>query len=300
VKVVEAGNITRAAEQLNVAQPALGLQIRQLEQDLGVDLLLRHSRGVAPTEAGRILFERASTILGQIEETRREISRLVVPTQEMLRLGLSPSIMLQLGPEMLLDARDEMPGVFLSLVEELSFALSEGVERGELDMAFAYEVSERAGLDIRPVLREELLFVTARKGDAVAETITLREALTQDLVLAGGRDIVRRLVEAEAEKLSIKLRVTLEAQSISAMKSLVARGAAACIMPYGTAVEELKAGVLTSRRIVHPAILRTLYLVRPARPAAFHHLDSIERFLCRIQQRLSDSLGTLARPASAE
>ena len=53
VSVVEAGNMTRAAEQLHVAQTALGMQIRQIEEDLGVALLVRHSRGVEPTKAGR-------------------------------------------------------------------------------------------------------------------------------------------------------------------------------------------------------------------------------------------------------
>jgi DNA-binding transcriptional LysR family regulator len=55
VTVVEAGNMTRAAEQLHVAQTALGMQIRQMEEDLGVALLVRHSRGVEPTKAGSLL-----------------------------------------------------------------------------------------------------------------------------------------------------------------------------------------------------------------------------------------------------
>jgi hypothetical protein len=59
VSVVEAGNMTRAAEQLHVAQTALGMQIRQIEEDLGVALLVRHSRGVEPTEAGSFLHGRA-------------------------------------------------------------------------------------------------------------------------------------------------------------------------------------------------------------------------------------------------
>jgi LysR family nitrogen assimilation transcriptional regulator len=55
-KVVEVGNMTKAAEQLHIALPALGQQMRQLEESLGVPLLVRHSRGVAPTEAGSLVF----------------------------------------------------------------------------------------------------------------------------------------------------------------------------------------------------------------------------------------------------
>ena len=59
IGVVEAGNMTRAAERLHVAQTALGMQIRQIEEELGVPLLVRHSRGVEPTKAGKLLHARA-------------------------------------------------------------------------------------------------------------------------------------------------------------------------------------------------------------------------------------------------
>jgi LysR family nitrogen assimilation transcriptional regulator len=298
VRVIEVGNITRAAEQLNVAQPALGLQIRQLEQELGVDLLVRHSRGVLPTEAGRILFDRANTILQLVQETQQEIKSLGTIEREVVALGLTPSIMLQIGSDMLLDAREAMPGVFLSLSEELSFVLVEALERGELDLAFAYEVTERPGLVLQPILREELVYVAAPSKAPAGETITFSETLNQDLVLAGEKDSIRRLVEASAERLSLQVHVPFEAQSVSAMKAVVSRGAAASIMPYGTAIEELKRGTLVSRRITEPAITRTLYLIRSSRRGMFKHEAEIESFLIRVQERLLMSLGRLASPLS--
>jgi LysR family transcriptional regulator, nitrogen assimilation regulatory protein len=298
VRVIEVGNITRAAEQLNVAQPALGLQIRQLEQELGVDLLVRHSRGVLPTEAGRILFDRANTILQLVQEAQQEIKSLGTIEREVVALGLTPSIMLQIGSDMLLDARESMPGVFLSLSEELSFVLVEALERGELDLAFAYEVTERPGLVLQPILREELVYVAAPSKAPAGETITFSEALNQDLVLAGEKDSIRRLVEASAERLSLPVHVPFEAQSVSAMKAVVSRGAAASIMPYGTAIEELKRGMLVSRRITEPAITRTLYLIRSSRRGTFKHEAEMESFLIRVQERLLMSLGRLANPVS--
>lgn len=296
VKVVEVGNITRAAELLNVAQPALGLQIRQLEQDLSVDLLVRHSRGIAPTAAGRLLFERASGILEQVEHTKNEVRTLGEVAQETFTLGLSPSIMMQFGPELLISGPGEMPGVFLSLVEELSFVLGEALERGELDAAFAYEVPERPGIDRRAILREELLFVTAPGAAPQSSTIRFADALSGDLVQAGGRDMVRKLVEHEAQKLSLPVRVPFEASSISAMKAMVTRGIAASIMPFGTAAEELRAGLLVSRRIEDPHILRTLYLIRPTRRKPSKNEAAIDRFLDGIQARLLEALGELSRP----
>ncbi len=279
-----------------MAQPALGLQIRQLEQDLGVDLLVRHSRGVLPTEAGALLHERALSILRQIEATRTDVQALGQSTRETLTLGLSPSLMLQIGPDLLLDAREQMPNVFLSLVEELSFILVETLERGELDITFAYEAAERVGLERRPILEEELLFVTAPAQKTAGGPITFTEALSFDLVLPGPRDLIRRLVQAEADRQGLSLRVPFEAQSISAMKAMAARGAAASIMPYGTAIDELRKGTLVSRRIERPAIKRSLYLLRSLKRPGFRHQAEIDRFLERAQERLFASLGDLATP----
>jgi LysR family nitrogen assimilation transcriptional regulator len=297
IKVIEAGNITRASEQLLVAQPALGLQIRLLERDLGVALLVRHSRGVAATAAGRLLYERATGIVQSVEETRRAVMALDASQCETVVLGLTPSIMNQVGPDLLIDARDQAPNVFISLVEEMSFALVEALERGEVDLALAYDVPERQSLYRRPLLAEEVLFVTAPGGPAAA-TIAFAEALRHDLVLAGERDPVRRTVQMEAERRALPIKVSFEAQSISVMKSVVARGHAASFMPYGSAIDELRNGTLVARRVTDPTIRRTLYMVRPSKHSPFQQEDAIQGVLGRAQQRLVASLGTLVEVAA--
>src|SRR3954454_14862398 len=94
VAVVEAGKMTRAADQLHVAQTALGMQIRQLEEDLGVALLVRHSRGVEPTKAGSLLHLRAISILKEVEEARKEVRACEREDSEVIRLGITPALML--------------------------------------------------------------------------------------------------------------------------------------------------------------------------------------------------------------
>lgn len=242
------------------------------------------------------MFERAVEILRQVDDLQRTLKTVTDDAPETVTLGLPPSIMLQLGADLLLDAREEVPGMFLSLVEELSFVLLETLERGELDAAFAYEVGEHPGIERRAILHEELLLVTAPDQSEDGDRISFAEAIGRDLVQAGGRDMVRRLVASEAERLSLPLHIPFEASSISAMKAIVARGAAASIMPYGIAAQEIKDGLLKSRRIDNPPIRRTLYLVRPTHHHTFRSEAALERFFHRIHQRLLDSLGVLARP----
>ena len=72
-KVVETGSFTAAAEMLHVSQPALGMQIRKLEDELGTKLLHRHSRGIAPTEAGRLIAHHAEAMIAHAARARQEV-----------------------------------------------------------------------------------------------------------------------------------------------------------------------------------------------------------------------------------
>ncbi len=308
VKVVECGSMTKAAEQLRIAQPALGLQVRQMEEDLGVALLERHSRGVLPTLAGQLLYERGRQILAMDEAVRREVQSFGSTIAEAITLGLTPSLMQILAADLLIDARKELPGVMLHLVEELSFVLVDALERNEIDLALAYEVGDLPNLTRMPLLHEELLLVTRPEGVPVAaaadgispEPISLAEALGRDLVLAGKRDTVRQLVDAAAAALSLNVRLAFEVQSVQAQKTLVANGLAASIMPYGTAIDELLGGRLVGRRIKEPRIARTLYLIRPAKRAPFRNEVALSQLLERMRARLCEVLGPLARPVGRD
>ncbi len=261
-KVVEAGNITAAAEMLNLAQPALGAQIRQLEKELGVELIVRHSRGVSPTPAGKLLYRHAQRILDSVELAKQEVSALKSSKQFQLRLGVSPSMVLVMGPDLLMDAAREMPDIMISLEEERSPVLLDALENGQLDIAFLYNVDERPGLERRALLEEDFLLFTAPSKASEDDTVGFAEALRHDLVIGGERSGVRQVVESEAKRLSLEVRLAYEVHSVTSMKTMVARGTASTIMPYSLLANELRSGVLAGRRIVRPQLTRTLYIVR--------------------------------------
>jgi LysR family nitrogen assimilation transcriptional regulator len=185
-RIVEAGNITRAAEQLFVAQPALGMQIRQLEDSLGVELLSRHSRGVAPTRAGQALYERACEILSLVEQAEQQVAAAGRFDSEVVVLGLTNGFMNIVGRELILKARQSLPRVRLEIVEERSAVLVDVLERHEIDMALAYEVHERPGLVRVPLVEEEMLFVVgggAGKGRILSKSIDFASVTKRELVM---------------------------------------------------------------------------------------------------------------------
>jgi LysR family nitrogen assimilation transcriptional regulator len=295
VKVVEVGNMTRAAEGLFVAQPALGMQIRQLEEDLGVALLIRHSRGVEPTPAGALLHARALAILKLVDETRKEVSAHDQGSSEAIRLGLTPMLMLVLGPEVVVNVRDRVPQVFLSLVEEMSHVLVDALSRGEIDLALAYDVPDLPHLARTELLREDLVLVTLpglRKGQPIA----FAEAMDESLVLPESRDTVREVVIRTARDLGLEPKIAFEVRSIPGIKSLILRGAAAGILPYGAVIEEVRGGKLDARQIIAPPLRRTLYLAASNKRARFKNELALTGVIRSSLSSLIDMLGPLAHP----
>ena len=259
--------MTSAAQALNVAQPALSSQIRHLETELGVELIVRHSRGVNPTKAGELLYRHAEKILASVDQAARELQAFNSVHQRHLRLGTCPSMVMVLGPDLLIDTRQKMPDLTISLMEERSIDLLNAIDHEQLDVALLYDVESGPDLKREALIEEDLLLVTAPSSRPPDQTVSFAEALRCDLALGGERSVLRQIIESEARRLSLELRISYEIHSVSSMKALVARGAAATIMPFSLAAEELASGKLAGWRIDRPALTRTLYAVRNRNPA---------------------------------
>lgn len=293
VKIVELGNMTRAAESLFVAQPALGMQIRQLEERLGVSLLIRHSRGVEPTPAGALLYERALAILNLVDKTGAEVSARDRVSTEAVRLGLTPMLMLVIGPELLVKVRDLIPKVSLSLIEEMSHVLIDALARGETDLALAYDVPDVPHLTRTELLREDLAFVaqsSARNGQPICFAATMRE----QLALPEKGDTVRDLVERSSRDLGLEPKLAFEVRSVTAIKNLILRGAAAGILPFGSVIDEVRGGRLDARPIVAPPLRRSLFLVAKSKRNRFECEPELTDVIRSSLTTLTDVLGPLA------
>lgn len=257
-------------------------------------LLVRHSRGVTPTRSGQVLYERACEILRIVENTKNEIMGFAGSERESLILGITPGLTNVMGRKIFVDAREALPDVHLSMVEEMSYVLIEALERDEIDLAIAYEVADRPALLRAPLLVEELVFVAAPKtAEGLGDTIEMADVLERELVLAGERDPVRQLVVGAAERLALPLKVGYEATSVSMMKSLVMRGDAASVMPRGSVGAEIDTGRLVGLRIVNPVVSRTLYLVRSSRRAPFQAEAEISDFLFAMVDSFAERMGNL-------
>ena len=112
---------------------------------------------MTPTQAGRLLHERARAILADVDRARIDVRALGQRDRDHLALGVPPSIVLMLGSDLMTSARADMPNVSTSLIEERTPVLLEALGRGQVNVAWLYNIEDAPGLDRRAVLEEDFL-----------------------------------------------------------------------------------------------------------------------------------------------
>ena len=132
--VAEERNFTRAAERLHIAQPALSRQVRELERELGVELLSRTTHKVEPTEAGRMLLERGPGLLDAADSLWRGVRAFADGRMGSVSLGYGMSAGYDTAPQLLLAMGDEAPGIEVSARVMVFADIVDGVAAGTLDV----------------------------------------------------------------------------------------------------------------------------------------------------------------------
>lgn len=157
LRVAERGNFTRAAEELNISQPALSRSIQKLEEELGQPVFERKTRSVALTDAGTLLQSRAQQILALIEDTKAEISDDGRSGQ--IRIGAIPTIAPFFLPNLLRQFSTEFPAASIIVQEDTTDHLLKRCTQGEIDLAILALPVPAKYLEIEELFQEELLLV---------------------------------------------------------------------------------------------------------------------------------------------
>lgn len=290
-RIADLGNMTRAAETLNVAQTALGLQIRNLEAELGVQLIERHSRGIRLTEAGALFHGRLRDVFAALDDAIADVRAAGTADHTPVYIGLTPSILSMLGPGLFELAGEMSADHPVKFVEALSFNLVAAMRREELDFALAFNVGASPGI-VRTALLEEKLFLITAGGDAQAGVpVSFQNVIRSDLALPGRQDIIWTIVHETAAYLSLPVNVAFEVQSTSAIKRLIERGVATSVMPYGIVASEVRDGVLSARPIDNSRVVRTLFLIQPPSSPRVSRASGARTVIREIARRYASALG---------
>jgi DNA-binding transcriptional LysR family regulator len=260
IEIVEAQSITRAATRLARAQPGLSQLISKLEEEIGHILLVRHARGIEPTQAGYILYRHAKVVLTQIETAFREIDDLSVEPRGLVRLGLPPSISHKLAIPLLKVISVEFPLITLRLVESMSETIHDLLNEGELELACSFNPQPNQTWEHEELFQQTLYCVQSRHRGLLADTINCRDALSKPLVLPSRPHNLRISVDTVAEKLECLPHIVHEADSVGLILDLVTAQMGATILPMDAFEVAIQERGLAAALIIDPEISRRLYL----------------------------------------
>jgi LysR family nitrogen assimilation transcriptional regulator len=228
VAIVDAGSLTAAADAIAIAQPALTRQLRELEKDLGVQLLHRTPRGVHLTQAGATLYEASCRILADAEQVREQLTgREHRIRQASVVLGISPTLARLLVPGVFEQCRRSPDDVKVTVREAFTPVLLDWLERGVIDIAVVTNPEPGRALTMHMLLGEPFALVTA-VSRGLKPVISLTELARIPVLMT---TLHRGIVEFQLAPLGGRLNVQSEIDSVEAIREMVLQGQGATLMP---------------------------------------------------------------------
>ncbi|MCI4663004.1 MAG: LysR substrate-binding domain-containing protein [Neomegalonema sp.] len=287
VAIAKHGSFSKAALYLRIAQPALSQHVRNMEEELGMPLFHRLSRGVTPTEAGERMLVKANAILSDFNALPDFVRGKEHAPAGPVHIGLPGTVSEILALPLIETALEAFPDVQIRVAEAMSGFVLEWLRRGEIDLAIIYSGANPAGVRTTPILNEQLhLFAAPSLAPAhlrPGQEIGIDEATAHDLILPSVTHGLRDLVNEAASRAGETIKTSIETDSYRQIKHLAARGLGFAILPENAIRPMLDAGELVSWPIRRADLGRQVYLAmsteRPlssaARAIAQHSVNTI-------------------------
>ncbi|HWI41460.1 MAG TPA: LysR substrate-binding domain-containing protein [Verrucomicrobiae bacterium] len=225
VEIARTGSFTRAAERLHVAQPAVSMAVRRLEEELEVLLFSRREKRVSLTGEGEVFLRHAERILENCRSAETEMAELKGLSRGEVRVGIPPMMSSYYFPRVIRDFRERYPNLQLSVYGDGAARIQQMIARGEIDMGVIAGPRVPEGLRARRFLREEIVAcVPAAHPLAAAGSVSAAVFLREPLVLFKGGYYMRELMDDLMRGSGGAPRVVFETNLFSLIRSLVKEG----------------------------------------------------------------------------
>jgi LysR family hca operon transcriptional activator len=234
VAVAEAGSLTvAAARKLHTSQPSLSRQIRDLEAEVGAELLRRSARGIELTPAGRAFLDHARAALSQVEAAAEAARRVAHPAKPCFVIGFLTGHELTWMPEALQILHDALPNIDVMVSSQYSPLLADGLAKGKIDVAFLRREKGIAGLAFRLLVKEPLMVILPSDHPLAA-----RKAISpQDLVgetfvaVSDTAPVLRVVIDNYLKRSGVDIKPAHEADHLAMGMSLIASTRGVGLLP---------------------------------------------------------------------
>jgi len=267
--VCAAGSISKAAQTMYIAQPAMSMHIKGLEEGLGLRLFERTAQGVKPTAAGLRLERHARTLLAQFGQALDDVRRMDAAPSGPLNVGLPQSMAKLLTVPLVNGTLARWPEVRLQVAELSTGYIPQQLLQGQIDIGITFQKHGSSGLVYEPLADETLVLIAppgrlAAKGRAAHALPRVRFAALAHypLILPAPEHGLRILLDKLSAAHHLQLAPVAQVNAIHQIIDLVADGVGCSLLSYAAVFQEIKSGKLSAAEISHPAISRPVYIAR--------------------------------------
>jgi DNA-binding transcriptional LysR family regulator len=245
-------HLGRAAEQLDLSQPALSRSIQKLEEELGLPLFDRVGRGVRLNEAGKILLRRVNRARAEFEDALRELQDY--GGTKIVSIGYFSTFGVRLIPELVRGFSTLEPNLQFKLFEAPSPLLAKQLLTGEIDLCISTELLDSA-LEWRPLFKEELFALVPNKHRfAGRKSIELIELADEPFVALRAGHGLRVVLDDLCQQAGFRPNISLEGYEVGSLRGLVASGFGVTLAPK----RSISAGTYIDVPISSPPCYRTI------------------------------------------
>ena len=259
-EVIARGSFSAAAERLKLTQPAVSLQVRQLEKRLGVRLIERIGKRATPTAAGLELLDHAKRIGGVVQAALEGMATHASGALGRVRIGTGATACIYLLPPVLRDLRRRCPTLEITVRTGNTAEVLKALEENALDLGLVTLPAPGRMFEVTPLLDDPFVAIAPADDDPWPQKVTPAILAKRPLVVyeAGGN--TRRVVDEWFAGAGVVLAPVMDLGSVEAIKVLVGAGLGCAVLP-GTAVRDAGARIPIVPRPLSPRLHRTLALV---------------------------------------
>lgn len=286
--VISEGSMTAAAEKLYLTQPAVSQQIRNLEDEMGVNLLDRGSRHAKPTIQGQLLYDYAKRIIALTQQAQIAIQTMGEGVKGSLRIGTLNSLGLQLISPAIATFMKHNTKISIQLIYQDGAEVFKALSRGDLDVAILPDVAseygrEPEGLISRPLMKDEMWLVASGRDASVPDEISVKDLAAKPYMRLTERyEGFERLLKNALDEADVALKPSFETNNVGTLKRVIESGLGWGFLPSHSIRKQVRMGRLTAVEI--PDVNYSVHVMYYARPNAETE-QAIEVFYRALKQQ---------------
>lgn len=281
--VIKKGTFSSAANELCVTEPAVFIQVRSLERQLGFTLLDRFGKELRPTEVGRLLYEYAEKIFTLVDEASVAVKELQDLKKGALRIGVTNTLAQHFMSFVISAFRDSYPNIAVRLNQGGSEELVQGILDHRFELAIVARVHYPEKIHVIPFSKEEVLPIVSPKSIlARKKQVTIEDLAAEPIICTSTGTATKLLMQGTFEKRGLKPKAIIEAENREFIKHLVKEGNGYAFLASLSVRDEIEKGELVALDLEEGELTMEIDIIhlkgKTLSPAASMFLHFIQDF----------------------